>query len=132
MLKTMLTAMLALLVAAPADARISGGTAGGWPAPPGRPLLAREPAGPGVRGEVRELHDRVERARDGGQIARGEARQLKREARLIGRLGERYGRDGLSPSEQAELRNRIHSLGSAIYAAAGRGSNADRANRKGR
>ena len=58
---------------------------------------------PGVHAEARDLRGRIERARESGSLSAREARQLEREARLIERLGRRYGRDGLSIAEQHEL-----------------------------
>jgi hypothetical protein len=125
MLKVALAgALLALLIVSPAQARISGGTAGSWPTPPRETFPRIESAGPGLARQVDQLHDRVDRARESGTISRQEARQFRREARLIDRLGYRYGDDGLSASENAELQNRIHYLNSALYAAGGRSSNA--------
>jgi hypothetical protein len=123
-------ASLVLLVVSPAQARISGGTAGSWPTPPRQIFPRIGTPGPGFARQVDQLHDKVERARESGTISRQEARQFRREARLIDRLGYRFGDDGLSTSEQGELQNRIHYLNSALYAAGGRSSNTDSRKRR--
>jgi hypothetical protein len=108
-------ALLALTAAAaPAAAQIAGKREYG-PVPASSPFLpdSRLP-GPGIGREVRDLEGRIDRARESGALSRGEARRLDREARAIGRLADRYGRDGLSPSERAELENRSNYLRDAI------------------
>ena len=79
------------------------------------PLIgtSRHP-GPGVRRDVGDIRKRIERARESGSISKREAKQLKREARLIGALSHRYGRDGMSSSERAELEARAHYLRDAV------------------
>ncbi|QAY75754.1 hypothetical protein [Sphingosinicella sp. BN140058] len=69
---------------------------------------------PPVRRELREIRSGVDHARDSGMISRGEARRLNREARQIGRLAERYGRDGLSSAESRELQGRTVALRAAV------------------
>jgi hypothetical protein len=125
-------ASLALLAASPGNARISGGTSGGWPVPPRKPLLDVQPPGPGIERQARHIGRKVERARESGAISRREARQLRREARLIDSLGYQYGRDGFSASEHAELQNRIFYLESRLLAAGGRSSDTSQGNQKGR
>jgi hypothetical protein len=99
-------AILAWAAAAPAAAQIAGKRDYG-PVAASSPFLAdsRLP-GPGIGPEVRDIEGRIERARERGDLSRGEARRLEREARALGRLARRYGRDGLSGPEQAELENR--------------------------
>ena len=70
--------------------------------------------GPGIGRELSDLEGRIDRARDSGALSRGEARRLEREARVIGRLARRYGRDGLSPSERAELEARTAYLRDSV------------------
>jgi hypothetical protein len=105
---------LAALLAAPAAAQIAGKHEYG-PVGAANPFLAdsRLP-GPGVGRELRDLDRRIDRARESGALDRGEARRLEREARAIGRLADRYGRDGLSASERAELEARAAYLRGAI------------------
>ena len=97
---------LILVLAAPAAGQIAGKRDYG-PVPVASPFLedSRLP-GPGVGKELRDIDRRIDRARESGRISAVEARRLRREARAIGRLARRYGRDGLSEPERAELRNR--------------------------
>jgi hypothetical protein len=82
--------------------------------PPNTLAVDSRQKGPGLRRDVEDISQRVERARENGTISRHEARQLRREARLIAIQAHRYGRDGLSSSERAELESRAHSLRDAI------------------
>jgi len=107
--------LVALSVAVPAAAQIVGRPVYEPLAPP-NPFIgwdSRLP-GPSARSEVRGLSRRIERARERGTISRREARQLKREARQIGHLAHRYGRDGLSEAERAELATRAQVLRAAV------------------
>jgi hypothetical protein len=103
-----------LLAATPAAAQFVGRPVY-EPVPPPAPFLAdsRLP-GPGIGRELRDVRQRIERARDNGDLTRREARQLHRQARLIGRLAERYGAGGLSQSERAELQTRTGALRDAV------------------
>ncbi|MGZ8287302.1 MAG: hypothetical protein ACXW27_07570 [Allosphingosinicella sp.] len=111
---TFLFPALLAVAAAPSGAQIAGKREYG-------PVAASSPfpadsrlPGPGIGREVRDLKGRVDEARDGGALSRGEARRLEREARAIGRLARLYGRDGLSPSERAELETRANYLRDAV------------------
>ena len=66
--------------------------------------------GPSPWHNIRAARRQIDRAREGGLLTRREARQLRREARLIGALAYRYGRDGLSASEAGEIRTRTELL----------------------
>ncbi|HLL29958.1 MAG TPA: hypothetical protein VK403_03075 [Allosphingosinicella sp.] len=103
-----------LALAVPAAAQIAGKHDYGH-VPAASPFLpdSRLP-GPGIGKELRDINGRIDRARDNGALSRSEARRLEREARAIGRLARRYGRDGLSPSERAELENRANYLRGAV------------------
>lgn len=111
-----LLAILAILpFAAPAAAQIAG-----RPVYDDVPRLNRFgpvdsslPA-PRPRNELRDVRERIDDARDAGRISRSEARAYRREARAIGALAWRYGRDGLSPSEVMALRFRAQVLDSAL------------------
>ncbi|MEA3009912.1 MAG: hypothetical protein QOJ91_1604 [Sphingomonadales bacterium] len=105
---------LLALAAVPAAAQIAGRHDYG-PVPPSSPFLpdSRLP-GPGIGREVRDVEGRIDRARKNGSLSRIEARRLDREARAIDRLAELYGRDGLSPSERAELDNRTNYLRDSV------------------
>ena len=70
--------------------------------------------GPSIWREVDGLHHRIHRAREAGLISRHEARQLRRQADLIETHAQIYGSDGLSASEQTELRSRTRIIESAI------------------
>jgi hypothetical protein len=105
---------LLALAAAPAAAQIAGKHDYG-PVPLSSPFLedSRLP-GPPIGKELRDIEGRIDRARDSGALSRGEARRLEREARAVGRLARLYGRDGLSPSERAELEARALYLRGAV------------------
>lgn len=105
---------LGVSVAAPAAAQIVGRPVYD-PVPPSNPFIgdSRSPR-PGVGREVRDTRSRIHQAVKSGAISRGEARRLRREARLIGRLARRYGADGLSASEEAELEARALYLRDAV------------------
>jgi hypothetical protein len=107
-------ALSAIAASAPAGAQIAGKRDYG-PAPVSNPFLddSRLP-GPGIAREVTDLEGRIEGARRSGALSRGEARRLGREARAIGRLARHYGRDGLSPSERAELQDRAAYLRDSV------------------
>jgi hypothetical protein len=109
-----LLCLLAFALAAPAAAQIAGKHDYG-PVPVASPFLpdSRLPAPP-LGKELRDIDARIERARDGGFLSGREARRLEREARAIGRLARLYGRDGLSPSERAELEARANYLRDAV------------------
>ena len=100
--------------AAPAHAQIAGKRDYG-PVPRSSPFLedSRLP-GPAIGKELRDIEGRIDNARDSGALTRGEARRLEREARAIGRLARVYGRDGLSPSERAELEARTNYLRDSV------------------
>ena len=71
---------------------------------------------PSPGAEVRDIRGRVGDARDAGAISRREARQLDRQARAIGGLARRYGRDGLSFSEAREIEARSLALRAELAA----------------
>jgi hypothetical protein len=76
-----------------------------------------EPArDPGISRQAERIGDRIEQGRERGQLTRGEARGLKKEARLLSRLHARYAGGGLSASERRELQARIDYLNGAISA----------------
>jgi hypothetical protein len=113
-MRSPLFCLLAFALAAPAAAQIAGRHDYG-PVPPANPFLAdsRLP-GPPLGKELRDIDRSIERARDGGRLSPGEARRLDREARAIGRLARLFGRDGLSPSERAELEARAAYLRDSV------------------
>ena len=105
---------LAALASNPAAAQIAGKRDYG-PEPSSSPFLedSRLP-GPGLGKELRDIDKRIDRARESGRLSGREARRLEREARAIGRLERRYGRDGLSPSARAELEARAAYLRDSV------------------
>lgn len=109
-----LLCLLAFALAAPASAQIAGKRDYG-PVPAANPFLpdSRLPAPPFGK-ELRDIDRRIDRARDSGRLSGREARRLDREARAIGRLARIYGRDGLSPSERAELEARAAYLRDSV------------------
>jgi len=111
-----LAAGLAIGLAAPAAGQIAGRRDYG-PVAPANPFLpdSRPPA-PSPGREVEDLRGRIAAARESGDIGRREARRLDREARLIGRLAARYGRDGLSAPERGEIATRAAAVRGEIAA----------------
>jgi hypothetical protein len=113
--------LLALVAATPAGAQIAGSHDYG-----AVPRLDRLGKGdsrlpsPSVQRDVADVRDRIEDARESGRISGREARAYRRDARLIGALADRYGRDGLSPSESAELELRARILRDSVIRPASR------------
>lgn len=70
--------------------------------------------GPAPAAEVDDLRGRIAAARADGSLSAREARRLDREARLIGRIARRYGRDGLSGPERGEIRTRAAAVRAAV------------------
>ena len=107
-------ALILACAAAPAAAQIAGKRDYG-PVPASSPFLedSRLP-GPGIGKDLRDVDERIGRARESGLLSRREARRLGREARAIGRLARTYGRDGLSGSERAELEARTNYLRDSV------------------
>jgi hypothetical protein len=60
--------------------------------------------------EVRTIYKDIHEGRQDGQLSRKQAKELRREAGAINDMQQRYASDGLSDSEQAELRNRTEVL----------------------
>lgn len=115
-----LTAVVALALAAPASAQIVGRhDYGDVPRVDRLGPDGRLP-GPHPAREARDIRGDIRNARDSGAISDRDARRLGREARLIGHLSHRYGRDGMSRSEAGELQARALALRSALVAAQGR------------
>lgn len=65
---------------------------------------------PSMGRDLRRARDFIDQGREDGGLSKKEARALRREARQIDTLAERYGRDGLSGSEQRELDMRVQVL----------------------
>ncbi|HEY0594911.1 hypothetical protein [Sphingopyxis sp.] len=77
---------------------------------PGMSDMGTLPGGPTFGHDLLETRERIDRGRADGELSKPEARALRREARQISSLAERYGRDGLSASEQRELDMRVRAL----------------------
>ncbi len=106
--------VLAAGAAAPAGAQIVQPRSYG-PVAPANPFVPESrPPGPSAGAEVRHLRERIAAARDSGGLSAREARRLEREARLIGRLAARYGRDGLSEAERGEIRTRAAAVRASV------------------
>ncbi len=98
----------ALPFAAPASAQIWDG---------GGKAASRMPAP--IFSTARERNDldrTIRNARKQGQLSRDDARSLRRENRQIGALEDRYGEDGISASEEAELTSRSEALRGLVSA----------------
>ena len=80
-----------------------------WQDPNPLAIDRRNPS-PGIWRDLGDIDDRIDDARSSGSISRREARQYRREVRLIGNLAARYGHDGLSDFERRELDMRASSL----------------------
>jgi hypothetical protein len=69
-----------------------------------------------VQHDLREARETIDRRYESGELTRREARQLRREVRLVDRLQYRYGADGLRPDERTELALRAQELRSRAAA----------------
>jgi hypothetical protein len=72
-----------------------------------------------VAHDLREARQTIDWRRESGELTRREARQLRREARLIDTLSYRYARDGLRADERSELTLRAQELRSRAAAPRG-------------
>jgi hypothetical protein len=82
---------------------------------PANPFIGDSSMGePGFGRQIGNLRNGISDARKSGRLSRAEARRLNREARAIARLASRYGQDGLSPGEHAELTTRTQVLREAV------------------
>jgi hypothetical protein len=100
--------------AAPAAAQIVGRPDYGPVTRPNPFLPDSRPPQPAPAQEVEDLRGRIAAARESGDLSAREARRLEREARLIGRLAVRYGRDGLSDPERGEIATRAAAVRAAV------------------
>jgi hypothetical protein len=80
--------------------------------PGGEPALGRE---------LRKTRDLIGEGRRNGELSTKEAKALRREAKQIDTLADRYGRDGLSDSERRELDTRVRLLRADTIAGRSRG-----------
>ncbi|MBA3942732.1 MAG: hypothetical protein C0520_16130 [Sphingopyxis sp.] len=77
---------------------------------PGITDMGTQPQAPSVGHDLSDARDLIRDGRADGALSKQEARALKREARQIGSLAERYGRDGLSDPERREIETRTQLL----------------------
>lgn len=66
--------------------------------------------------DLRRVRDLVGQGLEDGDLSKREAKALRREARQIDTLADRYGRDGLSESERRELDMRTQVLRAQVIA----------------
>lgn len=64
----------------------------------------------------RDIRHAIRAAQRAGDISPAQARSLRREDAAIGSLGERFGKDGLSLSEEQELQVRTEALRGMVHA----------------
>lgn len=74
------------------------------------PITIRPDSSTAGNYENHVARDRIRDGRKSGALTRGQARALRKEARMNDALAERYARDGLSDSEQRELDMRGRAL----------------------
>jgi len=101
--------VVSMLVAVPLPAQFYPA-----PGPKSRPAHSSVPDSSGATGATGPVLGQVYRDIDEGarhgQLSHQQAKGLRREAREIGALEERYAIDGLTDSEAAELQNRVEVL----------------------
>ena len=64
----------------------------------------------GWRGELRQIDRRIRRAREDGELTRGQARALRRQVAMIRSLGNSYAANGYSQSELYALNAQTFAL----------------------
>lgn len=111
-------AMLLALALPPSPLAAQFAPRGGPPIDlPRRPIDIRpSPPASAPWQDLRAARDAIRAERDAGRLSRREARAYRREAWVIGAAAERYGQDGLSPSEAAEIEQRARALKSIVQA----------------
>jgi uncharacterized membrane protein len=108
-----LAAMIAALPAAAPAQFVSAG--------PPADIIAMPNQQPSLAADRRDIRRSIREAQRSGDISRAEARSFRREDAAIGSLGERFGQDGLSPSEERELQVRTLALRGMVEARRVRG-----------
>lgn len=73
----------------------------------GMDTLSAEPT---LGHDLRKVRDLIGQGLEDGDLSKKEAKALRREARQIDTLADRYGRDGLSESERREFDMRVQVL----------------------
>ncbi|MGV3481434.1 MAG: hypothetical protein ACO1O3_15920 [Sphingobium sp.] len=108
-------ALSAAAIASPATAQIVARHPSSADAFRPNPLtIDRRETGPGTWRDMNDIRDRIDDARDAGAMSRAEARQFRRETRMIDSLATRLSQDGLSASERQELETRALYLRGAV------------------
>ncbi len=74
------------------------------------------PAQPTIGRELLKSRNQIRQGQKDGDLSKREARALRREARQIDALADRYSADGLSDSERRELDMRVRALQSLTAA----------------
>lgn len=117
-----LTAALLALVSGIATAQFvpSSPPNEGRPPAPYRP--GSVPRAPDVGRDLADIRARIDDGRDAGTLSRRDARSYRRDVHQVERLADRYGRDGLSTSERAELDTRATVLRDQVNVQRLRGS----------
>jgi hypothetical protein len=88
--------------AMPASAQIWGG--------PTPASIGASRNGPSIGRELAGIDVEIDAASDSGRLTKDDARALRRERYQLDLLAERYGEDGLSDAEAAELATRARLL----------------------
>lgn len=83
---------------------------------PGVTDMGTQPQSPSIGHDLADARDLIRDARAEGNLSKREARALKREARQIDTLAQRYGRDGLSDPERREIETRTQLLRAEMLA----------------
>ena len=106
-MRMLVLSIAAILIAAPASAQLFGGIVG-TPNEEGSRRIV--PMTFGVGPQLDDIDDSIDHGRDSRQLTKHEAKVLRRDNRQIGVMQDRFGRDGLSADEQAELQARVEVL----------------------
>lgn len=109
-MRLLLTAVLIAAAPLSAQARFMPESRPSGDRAPGIVDTGSRPAAPPIGRDIRDARERIDRSRDNGSLSKQEARTLRREARQIDVLADRYGRDGMSDAERRELEARLQIL----------------------
>lgn len=93
--------MLSIVVASTAFTAVPA-TAQTWRL---QPTIRRE-----IQADINQMQRRIDRAQQRGTISNREATGLKRQARDVQRMYNRYGRNGFSRSEVAQLESQVNRI----------------------
>ena len=101
---------LLLILSAPAHAQLMPRTPSPGDRTPGISGTDMRTADTTPDHDLRRTRDLIGQGRQDGDLSKKEARALRREARQIDTLADRYASDGLSDSERRELEMRVQVL----------------------